>query len=122
MKNKRIIAAALAAALIIIFAGVGFKLYSDAGEYYTQIDNSKIEQLESKGGVIDFTGGMSYQYTLTAYDENGKEKTIKFGTEKELKEDAFICLTVKPIQGVVDWKEVLYEELPQAAQSNYTPQ
>lgn len=120
MKNKKMIIAGIAVVIIAALSCFGFKLYSDAGEYYTQIDNTKIEQIESKGGVIDFTGGMSYQYKLTAYDENGKERTIKFGTEKELREDAYICLTVKPIQGVVDWKEVQYDELPQAVQKNYT--
>lgn len=120
MKNKKILVIGIAAVIVAVISCIGFKLYSDAGYYYTQIDNSKIEQVESKGGVIDFTGGMDYSYTLTAYNENGKEKTIKFGTEKELKEDAFICLTVKAVQGVVDWKEVQYDELPQAVQNNYT--
>ena len=36
-------------------------------EYYTQIDNSKIESLSA-------TDSMKYQYTLTAYDEKGKKK------------------------------------------------
>ncbi len=71
-----------------------------------------MEQIQSNGGVIDFSGGMSYSYELVSYNEKGKPKTVKFGTEKELKEGAFICLTVKSVQGVVDWKEVQYNELP----------
>ncbi|MCI8383267.1 MAG: YxeA family protein, partial [Lachnospiraceae bacterium] len=54
------------------------------------------------------------------YDENGKGKDITFGTSKELKEGAFIRLTVMPIRGVLEWKEVQYDELPAAVQSNYT--
>ena len=88
--------------------------------YYSQIDNSKIEQTESKSGVINFSGSMDYSYTLFSYDENGKGKDITFGTSKELKEGAFIRLTVMPIRGVLEWKEVQYDELPAAVQSNYT--
>ncbi|MDE7332040.1 MAG: YxeA family protein [Lachnospiraceae bacterium] len=88
--------------------------------YYSQIDNSKVEQVESKGGVIDFKGGLPYSYTLLAYDENGKEKEITFGTSRELKEGAFIRLTVMPVRGVLEWNEVQYDELPVTVQSNYT--
>ena len=31
----------------------------------------------------------------------------------------FICLTVMPIRGVLEWKEVQYDELPAAVKSNY---
>lgn len=119
MKSKKFIGIGIAVIVVALIACFGIKL-SDAGYYYTQIDNSNVQQLQSKGGVVDFTGGMSYQYKLGAYNEKGKEKDIKFGTEKKLKEGAFICLTVKSVQGVVDWKEVQYDELPSEVQSNYT--
>ena len=35
--------------------------------YYTQIDNEKIEQIST-------SDDMKYEYTLTAYNTNGKEK------------------------------------------------
>lgn len=117
---KKFVSIGLTVVIVAAIACFGIKLFSDAGYYYTQIDNSKVEEVESKGGVIDFTGGMSYSYELTAYNEKGKEKTVEFGTEKKLKEGAFLCLTVKPVQGVVDWKEVQYDELPAEVQSNYT--
>ena len=91
-------------------------LLSGAGStyYYSQIDNSKIEQTESAGGVINFGGSMDYSYTLRCYDEDGNA---------ELKEDAFIRLTVMPIRGVLEWAEVQYDELPAAVQEEYsTPQ
>ena len=44
---------------------------------------------------------------------------ITFGASKELKEGAFIRLTVMPIRGVIEWKEVQYDELPAAVQGNY---
>ena len=62
---------------------------------------------------------MDYSYTLFSYNENGKGKDITFGTSKELKEGAFIRLTVMPIRGVLEWKEVQYDELPAAVKSNY---
>lgn len=120
MKSKKIIGIGITAVIIAVIACFGIKLYSDAGYYYTQIDNSKVEQIQSNGGVIDFSGGMSYSYELVSYNEKGKPKTVKFGTEKKLKEDAFICLSVKPVHGVVDWKEVQYDELPIEVQAHYT--
>ncbi len=75
--------------------------------------------MEPDGGVIDFSGGMDLKYTLLSYDENGKGKDISFGTTRELKEDAFLCLTLMPVRGVVEWKEVQYEELPEAVRNQY---
>jgi len=36
-----------------------------------------------------------------------------------LKEGAFVRLTVMPVRGVLEWKEVQYEELPAAVQNHY---
>ena len=44
--------------------------------YYSQIDNSKIEQTESAGGVINFGGSMDYSYTLRCYDEDGTQRIL----------------------------------------------
>ena len=122
MKKK--FSVGIAAVVILIVGFIGFCMWFLSGTgstyYYSQIDNSKIEQTESEGGVINFSGSMDYSYTLFAYDENGKGKDITFGTSKELKEGAFIRLTVMPIRGVLEWKEVQYDELPAAVQSNYT--
>lgn len=87
--------------------------------YYAQIDNNKIEQCDSRGGVIDFQGGMNYSYTLPAYNENGNKKEITFGTSRELRKNAFIRLTVMPVRGVLEWSEVQYVDLPVAVQRNY---
>ena len=55
-----------------------------------------------------------------AYDENGNDKEITFGTSRELKEKAFLRLTVMPVRGVLEWGEVKYDELPAAVQVKYT--
>lgn len=105
----------LAAICICIFllSGVGGKYY------YTQVDNSKIGLMEPDGGVIDFSGGMDFAYALPAYDADGNAKDITFGTTRELREGAFLRLKTAPIRGVVEWKEVQYEELPEPVQSKY---
>ena len=80
--------------------------------YFTQIDNTKIEKLSS-------TDDMKYKYTLECYNEKGKKKELKFKTSRELKEDAFLKLEVKTL-GVHSWEEVQYDELPKKVQTNYT--
>ena len=55
---------------------------------------------------------MKYQYTLIAYDKSGKEKEIEFKTSRELKEDAYLELEIMVTRGVVNWKEVQVNELP----------
>lgn len=69
--------------------------------------------------MIDLDGGMSYSYTLPAYNEKGVEKEITFGASRELREEAFLKLTVSPVRGVVEWSEVQYGELPEAVQECY---
>lgn len=108
--------------IIVVFVGFCIWFLSGAGStyYYAQIDNSKAEENKTKGGVINFNGSMDYLYTLFSYDKNGKGKNIKFGTSKKLKEGAFIRLKVMPVRGVLEWKEIQYNELPDAVQGNYT--
>lgn len=86
----------------------------DAKEfYYVRIDNGKIEKQESRGGVIDFTGGMAYGYRLKGYNENGEEKELYLGSERVLKDRAVLKVGVVPIRGVVEWEEVELEEVPE---------
>ena len=122
MKKKVKIVIGTVAVLLIGLVGFCAWFLSGVGsaEYYSQIDNSKIEQVDSKGGVINLKGSLPYAYTLLCYDENGGEKEITFGTSRELRDGAFIRLTVMPIRGVLDWSEVQYNELPTAVQNHYT--
>lgn len=120
--NKKILigmVAALIAVLTVILGVIGKGAFSEGSFYYTRIDNNKIEMVHSRGGVIDTSGGMRYSYTLPAYDESGAEEEITFGTSRELREGAYLCLTVVPVRGVTDWKEVRFEELPEAARERY---
>ena len=121
---KKQIKIAIGAAAVLLIGLIGFCTWflsgSGSTEYYSQIDNSRVEQVDAKGGVISFKGNLPYSYTLTAYDEKGSEKKITFGTSRELKEGAFIRLTFMPVRGVLDWSEVQYDELPPAVQAHYT--
>lgn len=107
-------------AVLLVAAAVCAVFFSNAGTTYryTQIDNSKKEKIESRGGVIDLKGGMDYQYTLPSYNEDGKEKDITFGTSRELREGAFVRLTVA-LRGVIKWEEVQYDEMPLSVQDKY---
>ena len=122
MKKKVKIAIGTAVVLLIGLVGFCAWFLSESGsaEYYSQIDNSKIEQVDSKGGVINLKGSLPYSYTLLCYDENSGEKEITFGTSRELRDGAFIRLTFMPIRGVLDWSEVQYDELPAAVQNHYS--
>lgn len=120
--KKIIVGMGSAAAVLVCLISLCAWLLSGAGStyYYSQIDNSNLEQTESRGGVINLQGSLAYSYTLPSYDEKGREKEITFGASRELQEGAFIRLTVMPIRGVLEWSEVQYEELPEAVQSHYT--
>lgn len=87
------------------------------GDYYTRIDNSETKELHSNGGVVDPTGGMSWEYTLKSCNEDGDVKDISFGTERVLREGAYLRLTVVPVRGVVSWEEVSFEDMPSKAQA-----
>ena len=121
---KKQVKTAIGTAAILLIGLIGFCAWFLSGfgstEYYTQIDNTKVEQVDSNGGVVNFKGNLPYSYTLLSYDENGSEKEITFGTSRELRDGAFIRLTVMPVRGVLDWSEVQYGELPAAVQNHYS--
>lgn len=119
MKRKTIAIAAAVAAVLAAGLVLASQLFLAGTYYYTQVDNSRIKRVHSNGGVIDLTGGLEYSYTLTAYKENGAAEDVSFGMSRELREGAFLRLTVMPLRGVTAWSEVEYDELPQAVQRHY---
>ncbi len=99
------IGVALGILIFLICCGVGvYCLENYEGTYYTVIDNTKIESLNT-------TGDMKYEYFLTGYNEKGWKKEIKFKTRRELKEGSYIKLTIKSM-GVHSWEEINFEEIP----------
>ena len=98
-----IIIAVIIVIALIVLAYYFLVIHKDI--YYTQIDNTKIEEVSK-------SDDMKYQYTLTAYDKNGNEKEVQFKTSRELREGAYLELEVMQLRGVIKWKEVQAEELP----------
>ena len=92
--------------VIALIIGAYYFLVIHKDLYYTQIDNTKIEEIST-------TDDMRYQYTLMTYDKNGNEKEIQFKTSRELREGSYLELEVMLARGVVSWKEVQEEELPE---------
>ena len=98
---------------ILFLYGIYYLLFIQRSTYYTQIYNSKMEGLSA-------TDSMKYEYTLTAYDEKGKEKEVTFKTNRELREDAYLKLEVMLTRGVLNWEEVQFEEMPKEVREKYS--
>lgn len=81
--------------------------------FYTRVDNTKVHKLTEIASQ-----DMPYEYKLACYNEDGKMKEFTFKTVRELREDAYLSLTVK-MTGVNSWAEVTYEELPNKVQNKY---
>ena len=112
-------AAAVVIAGAILCWTIFFSGFRDAS-YYTQVDNTRISRHGGQGAVdLSGNGGMEFSYTLPSYDENGGQEDITFGASRELREGAFLCLTVRPGRGVMTWAEVRYDELPPAVRAHY---
>ncbi|XCP84067.1 YxeA family protein [Roseburia hominis] len=113
MNKKKVLIGVGMAVLIVLCIGIAIYAGTGGTNYYTQIDNTKVKE-------IDPHGAMNYSYTLTAYDENGKKRDVTFETSKILRDEAYLCLKTAPIRGVVNWEEVEYTELPSAVQTVYS--
>ena len=97
--------------VIAVFFLVFWLLFYQESTYYTQVDNTKVETLDS--------GDMRYEYTLDAYNKNGKEKEVTFKTSRELTEDAYLELEVMLTRGVKSWQEVQFDKLPYKVKEKY---
>lgn len=100
--------------VMLFFLGLGVGLYyleNYEGYYYTQIDNTKIEKLNT-------TDNLKYEYTLKSYSKDGRGRTFKFKTSRELREGAYLKLIVRTA-GVYKWEEVTYDSLPDKVKLKY---
>ncbi len=103
-------------AVIVAIAVLGVVIYLSEYkrfEYYTQVDNTKIEKISS-------SDEMKYEYKLTCYSPSGRKKEIKFKTVRELRNGAYLKLVANAFTGVNSWEEVQYDELPDKVKVNYT--
>lgn len=76
MKKKLKITIGIVAVLLIGFAGFCAWFLSGSGstEYYAQIDNTKVEQVDSNGGVINFKGNLPYSTRCCPMTKTGAKK------------------------------------------------
>ena len=86
--------------VIALCCGAYYMLVYQSSDYYTQIDNTKVEKISKHN--------MNYEYTLISYNKNGKSK-----------EDAYLKLKVMMTRGVVNWEEVQFDEMPETVQEQY---
>ncbi|MGG0240859.1 YxeA family protein [Bacillus rhizoplanae] len=83
-------------------------------EYYVQItENGKEESVRSDDGEKHTW----YWYTMKAYDDKGKEVTVKFSANKNLKLHAFLRVYVEgeyddQTKSIQTYEEVTMNELP----------
>lgn len=119
---KKIIFAIGAVFFVMLTVCCFYVFFEKGGEYcYTKVDSDYMEEQEGeRNGVVDFTGGMKYLYTQPAYKSNGDMRTVTFGSNKVLKEGAYLKLTVVPIRGVTDWEEVGIEDLPEEVKVKFS--
>ena len=72
-----------------------------------------VERLMIDYQSINLMHTENLEYTLTAYNKNGKEKEVQFKTSRELREGAYLELDIMQMRGVVNWREVQQNELPE---------
>ncbi|MEC2247308.1 YxeA family protein, partial [Bacillus cereus] len=53
-----------------------------------------------------------YEYKLTGFDKDGKEKELEFIAQKNLRKEAFLRVYHSDKKGVTAWEEVKKDELP----------
>ncbi len=101
---------------LLIFLGTCAALYYLAFYentiYYTQVDNEFVKNVKTNAHF-------KYEYTLTSYTDEGKEKSVTFRTTRVLKEDAYLKLKVMLTRGVISWEEVNTSELPEKVKEIY---
>lgn len=82
-------------------------------EYYVQItmDGKEGVSKSMDGKVM----GKEYEYTLSVFDKEGKEKELQFMAQKNLRKEAFLRVYHSDKKGVTAWEEVQEDELPKKA-------
>ncbi|EPC8408975.1 YxeA family protein [Bacillus thuringiensis] len=82
-------------------------------EYYVQItmDGKEGVSKSMDGKVM----GKEYEYTLSGFDKEGKEKELQFIAQKNLRKEAFLRVYHSDKKGVTAWEEVQEDELPKKA-------
>lgn len=77
-------------------------------KYYVQITTDGIET------TYEGSTSKHFEYKLTGFDKDGKEKELNFDAQKNLRKEAFLRVyySDKEGEGVSAWEEVKKDELP----------
>lgn len=112
MKMNKLITAAGFALLAVAFTGC-----AGGGTYYAKIEESELKKKEQDSSPIDLSGAgnMDYSYTLPGFNEGGHEEEFTFGVDEPLENGTWVALDTQPIRGVVSWKIVEEDSVPEAA-------
>ncbi|MEB9627417.1 MULTISPECIES: YxeA family protein [Bacillus] len=78
-------------------------------EYYVQITVDGKETYSKADNGEKFK---DYEYKLTGFDKDGKEKELEFTAQKNLRKEAFLRVYNSDKKGVTAWEEVKKDELP----------
>lgn len=110
-KEKIIIALCLAI-FIILCVFIYHYTFIESKKYYTIVDNEKKTELDKNGDI-------RFEYNLESYDEEGKEKSIKFQTTRELRDGAYLKIEYMLFRGVISWEEVQKEDIPKKLKEKF---
>ena len=81
-----------------------------ADQYYVQIKGKGQQHIDKADSGEKF---VFYEYTLPAFNKDGEEKKLTFTANKQLREDAYLCVYVKDETKVTSYNEVKKGELPE---------
>ena len=98
-------AATIAAIVIIVLAGTIL-------QYVLDIDNAQTRYVRVEASAAIARDDGSFDYTLASYDDAGGRDVITFGADKNLRDGAYLELSVMPLRGVVSWQEVETADMP----------
>ena len=118
MKKAKPVLLILGVAAALLMLGIAALAYlfqytgNNAVSYYGRIDNDLVEEITPHGG-------MNYRYHMPVYLEDGSREDLDLDTSRILKDEAYICIEVAPLRGVISWAELQYEELPIPVQAHY---
>ncbi len=94
--------------IIFLLYGTYYMLILEHSYYYVVVDNTKVEEVKDN----DF----KYEYNLTGYKEENKEKNIILHTTRVLKEGAYLKIKYMLTRKVISWEEVKFDEIPSSIQ------
>ncbi|MFN2747294.1 MULTISPECIES: YxeA family protein [unclassified Bacillus (in: firmicutes)] len=81
-------------------------------QYYVQIAGDGKEEISKADDGKEYR---IFNYQLAGFDEEGKEKTMTFTADKNLKKGAFLRVYDSKKKGVTSWEEVDKEDIPDLA-------